>query len=92
MRALRSTTFCMRASQTSLERGAVLVEHAGHTQPLTLGLAVLALALGLDVVVGLRVLADHALVVAQDDLAGRLAIMYCGMTGVFPPPPMASMM
>ncbi len=74
MRFLRSTTFCMRASQTSLSVVPwCLVEHAGDAEPLALHLAVLAVAVALDVVSGFRVLADDALVVAQDDLARRLA-------------------
>src|SRR5665647_1239380 len=56
-----------------VQRGAVLVEHAGHAETLLLRLAAFAVALALDVLLGLGVLADHALVVAEDDLVRGLA-------------------
>src|SRR5450756_1479213 len=56
-----------------VQRGAVRVEHAGHAETLLLRLAAFAVALALDVLLGLGVLADHALVVAEDDLVRGLA-------------------
>src|SRR5450830_771685 len=55
------------------QRGAVLVEHAGHAEALLLRLAAFAVAFALDVLLGLGVLADHALIVAQHDLVRGLA-------------------
>src|SRR5665648_908764 len=46
---------------------------AGHAETLLLRLAAFAVALALDVLLGLGVLADHALVVAEDDLVRGLA-------------------
>src|SRR5665647_793077 len=56
-----------------LHGGLRTVEQAGHAETLLLELAGVAVAVALHVVFGLGVLADHALVVAQDDLAGGLA-------------------